>query len=162
MRYLYYCKRLGDKYMLSNENGFSYIELIVVISIISLLVKEMIITMGACLYPIELQKAVYNLMYVIESIQQETMYGKKFNSEKKPILELRKNAYKIRRKGYGQDSCNWIYFPVGIKNEWNVNHEIKFDKYGSPEGCDSIVLSGNNKYIKLIIAEMTGRITIER
>lgn len=148
----------------NSEAGFNYIELIMVIMILALIVKSVLFCASSIVYPARLQENAWRLMSLAQSVQQENIYGRKFNSKKRAVLELKGFEYRLRRNGIGNKIDKWIKFSPDIRNQWRAQCELDFDKEGRPKGVDHVTLYDNKskKSMKIIITEMTGRITVQR
>lgn len=147
-----------------DEAGFSYIEILFTVTILALIIRGTLLVFGGHFKPIKLQEEAWRMMSIVQSVQQECIYGHKFLSRKRPVLELNKKHYRIRRNGVNNTIDKWSSFSENIYNTWMSTNIIKFDPNGSPLGNLRLTLYDDETKdaITLIIAESTGRITISR
>ncbi|MCP2239334.1 prepilin-type N-terminal cleavage/methylation domain-containing protein [Thermoanaerobacterium thermosaccharolyticum] len=151
--------------MKTKERGFTYIELITVISILSIIV---LITVPKTDFfdsktsEMRLRMVAYELISDIRYVQYKNIYE---NESLYLTLQSDHKGYFIYKPGAMVKRIKTKILPDGITVYWNIHEnplEISFSDQGAPipGGC-TISLFNSNKKVEITILPATGRTMIK-
>ncbi len=139
--------------LLSNEKGFTLVELIIVLSIITII---SFITLPK----VNIVER-YKLKSTAYAVAEDLKYTQKLaiNENITHHFKTTNDLYFIRKDGVSIGSTKKVYIPNDIKFE-NTSKDISYTSKGTPVLGGAITLSSRNYKIQITVIPATGRITV--
>jgi len=143
-----------------NSNGYSLIEIVMVIALLGLLSTVAFPNFKRTMSKYKLEVAAYELAQNIRLTQQKSI------SEGIPckiVFDLnQKNGYQMLSSGRGK----FIKLPSGVFFEWTtyyeVNKTLSFSPSGAPNQGGTIAIMSGDNTLYVIVSVATGRVRVAR
>lgn len=142
--------------IISNEKGYTLIELIVVLAILGI--------MSAVILPKIHLIERYKLKSQAETLAEDIRYTQRLamseNANYYFQIQKKENSYNIRSGNIKDKNVKKIYLSKDIKFTEESKSEIKYTSKGTPGMSGTIRLTSNNYRVEITIRPSSGRVTV--